>query len=33
MAGAIARDKSDSSGTNTKPKSDIPDPSKPVQDS
>ena len=33
MAGAIARDKSDSSGTNTKPKSDIPDRSKPVQDS
>ncbi len=33
MAGAIARDKSDNSGTNTKPKSDIPDPSKPVQDS
>ena len=33
MAGALARDKSDSSGTKTKPKSDIPDPSKPVQDS
>jgi hypothetical protein len=33
MAGALARDKSDNSGTDTKPKTDIPDPSKPVQDS
>ena len=33
MAGAIARDKSDSDGTNKTSKSDIPDPSKPVQDS
>ena len=33
MAGALARDKSDNSGTDKKPKTDIPDPSKPVQDS
>ena len=33
MAGALARDKSDNSGTGTKPKTDVPDPSKPVQDS
>ena len=33
MAGALARDKSDNSGTGAKPKTDVPDPSKPVQDS
>ena len=33
MAGALARDKSDNNGTDTKSKTDIPDPSKPVQDS
>ena len=33
MAGALARDKTNNSGTDKKSKSDIPDPSKPLQDS